>query len=124
MNRQIKFRAWDKTQNKMVSGYEAFKNGVCGWQNDDTGSHIILREDKYELMQSTGIKDKNCVEIFEGDIIRIKNYTTKRPLVVYYSNGGFRIRHGTFFDRLTYIADCNITVEIIANKFENPELLK
>ena len=69
--REIKFRAWDKNQKRM------FIIQSLTW--DVSGQLIyFLLENVSELMQFTGLKDKNGKEIYEGDII-IADWSFKEP---------------------------------------------
>jgi uncharacterized phage protein (TIGR01671 family) len=64
--REIKFRAWDKTSNRMGAVYSLHQSGSCHVRD----GNLLLNKDECELMQFTGLKDKNGKEIYEGDIVK------------------------------------------------------
>src|SRR5699024_1781151 len=73
------------------------------------------------LMQSTGILEKNGAEIYEGDVVTYKdNRGRKRIGKINYANAKYYIGN---FEVLGY-ASARYGLEVIGNKYENPELLK
>lgn len=120
-----KFRAWDNWRNIMsvVDRIYIDTKGVRLY--DDFGEYWRDFRD-VELMQSTGLKDKNGQEIFEGDIV---DYKGRKAIVSW--NGSYASFIYRFVDELNkrksewsplYLSYYHF--EVVGNKFENPELLE
>ena len=114
MSREIKFRAWDKINNKM------YPIAGISFTNKDTWLQINEKQimganfKEIEIMQYVGLKDKNNKEIYEGDIVKIDE--TEDIDVVKWSDGKeFCIGFGLF--------SC-FEYEVLGNVYENPELLR
>ena len=84
----------------------------------------------FYLMQSTGIKDKNGVEIYEGDILKLHAIflapDDKIGYLEYSPKYGYSIIfEGNRLYRQEYWASTNkLNYEVIGNIYENPELLE
>jgi len=118
--REIKFRAWDKV-NKIM-------NEVCIINFDDNNVGLkpdydyTLSFEDIELMQYTGLKDKNGKEIYEGDIVK-SNYKTGN-LVVFFVRGCFRLTYSKELIGIWLEIHLFEELEVIGNIYENPELLE
>lgn len=125
--REMKFRAWDKRNNKLIlDGYinkkTNYKLGidcsgsVIGFLDDTLQEASIDQlENKYIFMQFTGLCDKNGKEIYEGDIIQTPS---GRKQVVPDDVLEFAWWIMEYFD------DAAEWLEVIGNIYENPELIK
>ena len=134
-----KFRAWLKDEKEMQNvlafdtrghsflGIEGTHVTVDGWcDNFEAGKQAVL-------MQSTGLKDKNGVEIFEGDLVKVSvdngfDYLFEELSIVEPS----KIHSGLVCSLKSHEAEYRIIhaeilgyeYEVIGNIYENPELLE
>ena len=123
--REIKFRAWHKGKKIIgnVLGIDILHKEIFfSNENVDCYEHVDFKN--IELMQYTGLKDKNNKEIYEGDILSDGN--NEKPYKVIFENGSFRAEfEGDFeeysFDLIDVVAQ---GCEVVGNIYENSELIK
>lgn len=129
--REIKFRAWEKSLKQIIPV-----------DNIDFEKRMVNTEsvwrmfDEIELMQYTGLKDKNDKEIYEGDIVEIHDGTitafrTSGKHIIEWWNGQFvfqansheeddYINFGWWVRSNNHSASLK-QIEVIGNIYENPE---
>lgn len=128
-----KFRAWDKETKTMLDvSLVDFKKSALVGEHWEFGETNFINFDDVNLMQSTGLKDKNGKEIFEGDIVTdgdvasdIKYHQTLGFHMI--GKYGFSVPFGQGVD-VEYFEEFADHVskifEVIGNIYENPELLE
>ncbi|WP_373128744.1 YopX family protein [Streptococcus lutetiensis] len=127
-----KFRAWTEEGEVMYYDVYPFKDDTLLLSYDEISFDEVPASD-FILMQSTGLKDKNGTEIYEGDIVKYKyDDTNTLAEAVAYDEvlGGFGLvdndaQGGCIFTFGELSEDIDFTsLEIVGNIYENPELLK
>ena len=110
--RELKFRAWD------IPDLDLELEGVVTYSRDcDCLRHFFSMIHDNHLMQYTGLKDKNGVEIYEGDIVNLPTDGEFSPVEITFTVD----RDFNGWEVLPqHIED---GAEVIGNIYENPELL-
>ena len=110
--RQIKFRAWHKTGEAMMPDVKNVHTLNSEFQNDN----LIF-------MQFTGLKDRNGVEVYEGDLVKKDDDKFVKAGVVSFIHGCWMVASKSgeqYFNLHWHLSQ----VEVIGNIHQNPELLE
>jgi uncharacterized phage protein (TIGR01671 family) len=121
--REIKFRAWDKKHNCWDDDFAIHADGClyqpakARWDISDIA--VETAYDELEIMQFTGLKDKNGKEIYEGDIVSCADVI----VAVTWKDAGFHIITNESQGASMFVQDRAKHFEVIGNIYSNPELL-
>lgn len=131
--REIKFRAWDKANDRIfkpssINFYEKLVGYIDIYQcpeHNPEADEEFLSFDEVELMQYTGFKDSEGREIYEGDIIEfvaLDFSIENNEVFEVHDKGEVVFEYGKFIagdDCLEYLRE----VKVIGNIYENSELI-
>jgi uncharacterized phage protein (TIGR01671 family) len=136
--REIKFRVFDKRNKKMIT------NEVCYQLAIGLNGSIKTGISEDVLMQYTGLKDKNGKEIYEGDIVKYKEWKNnsdelafKTNYIVCFEQLKWNLKHSSGRYQVTVQQNSGLdsqslnndgckarNFKIIGNIYENTELLQ
>ena len=124
-----KFRAWTEEGKVMYYDVYPFRDDTLLLSYDKIAFDEVPASD-FILMQSIGLKDKNNKEIYEGDIVKYKSgcntYTEEVAYDKNFARFGVRGANTDIIFTFWELADDVdlISLEVVGNIYENPELLE
>lgn len=125
MNREIKFRIWDNEEKKYLSLRDYQDLGAIEVENDGTLTlspryrfliNMMIMPERFVPQQYVGLKDKNGVEIYEGDKVKAKFYGKEVVGEIGFNSGCFLLWNSCVSDNQLFIFT---DIEVIGNIYEN-----
>jgi uncharacterized phage protein (TIGR01671 family) len=133
--REIKFRIWDKQGKVYLNEKDVAIDNLGnifvfeGHDDNDIAlyhARILIDpgKERYIIEQSTGLKDKNHTEIYEGDVVKVEG--DGEIYRVEWIRSGFGLEPRYNSPRYPVLGNVELRkkIEVIGNVHENPELLE
>lgn len=140
MSREIKFRWWDRNHKRIIQSdcllINANGKTITEWVKIGDYDYLLVAGENADLMQFTGLLDKKGKEIYEGDLIKIDGHGRIKPII----QVKWIAEKACFGFEASWVDEKNdnqlelymyhnfkeeiMTIEIIGNIYENPELLE
>lgn len=124
--RQIKFRCFDHESEEMISPDE-----LLTIHNNRKLNESLVSDEVFSFMQFTGLTDKNGVEIYEGDILKVRSLHYEKDIgldVVCFEKGCFCLRYEYWSDGLHKWRSIenydSSDLDVVGNVHQNPDLLR
>lgn len=130
---RLKFRAWDTRGKRMYKVGQLTLDELASWNfKSDREDEMIgvspFLQPHIKIMQSTGMRDKNDKEIFEGDIVKPTSFARWIGTVEYSpDHAAFILKdHNNDFLRSepVFLSQFTEGLKVLGNIYENPELLE
>ena|SRR5699024_937998 len=135
-----KYRVWHTEWEEFVTDYPICMNVLTGkivkFNYGEYSGEEDIEDTKYILSKYAGLKDKNDVEIFEGDVVRVQAEDPEPKMradryetgVIIYTYGSFDIetKPNTVSGLISesVLSDVWLTFEVLGNIYEHPHLLE
>jgi len=134
INRELKFRVWNKETNKMCDYltlqqelYNQLQDGYLRRELNIEVEDYFEEEDcakEYDhliFMQYTGVKDKYNKEVYEGDLVKYwftEEHSFHTVYEMVFENGAWLLKHENHYELLHSVLYNNWKLEIVGNIFE------
>jgi uncharacterized phage protein (TIGR01671 family) len=116
MRREIKFRLYSHRLKVMYTP----ENQIGGlWSIPESPNGILTTPDNDVLMQFTGLKDKNGIDVYESDIVQFDDIFA----IIEFFDGKFQMITSTNHWLSPVAKERLIRFEVVGNIYQNPELI-
>lgn len=131
-----KFRVWHKEEKIMTKPFDlvditdGYDNGhEIAADNSLLGHYPFHEDDRFTIMQGSGLHDRNGTDIYEGDLLALIDEVHDQPLYLqqaFFTEGAFFISHAIDIKACWwFLHSClqKYDVQIVGNIYQNPELI-